>query len=140
MLFVIQLIPVHEFILGVGLKHTLGFMYLVAEWVSAEVCEIEGGRGSVPRQTPPLGAIIILKEFYVAAGTGTVGHELCVSFRNSGTSNMNNSLLINFTGPRGLKIAGSWYLRPKLHRCREVEVRWRSIGEDAGSRPARCYK
>ena len=48
-------------------------------------------------------------------GIERAGYELCVGLQVSGTRNTNNSLL-NFAKSRRLRIAGSWYQRPELHR------------------------
>ena len=42
--------------------------------------------------------------------------ELCVGSHGSSIRNINRSLLLNFEESRRLKIADSWFQRPKLHR------------------------
>ena len=49
-------------------------------------------------------------------GTDRTDYELCVGPHGSGTRNHNGSLLLNFARCRRLRIAGSWYQRPELHR------------------------
>ncbi|KAG0722413.1 hypothetical protein GWK47_006041 [Chionoecetes opilio] len=63
-------------------------------------------------------SVVALKSSGFNATTGTVrdGYELCVGPHGSGTRNTNSSLLLNFARSRRLRIAGSWYQRPELHR------------------------
>ena len=62
---------------------------------------------------------IVLGDFNVVTGTERAGYELCVGPRGSGIRNTNSSLLLNFARFRRWRIAGSWYQRPELHRCRK---------------------
>ena len=61
----------------------------------------------------PLGGITIESGQHVPGlerGTLSTGYELCVGPHGFGTS------LQNFAKFRRLRIAGSWYQRPELHR------------------------
>ncbi|KAG0715480.1 Craniofacial development protein 2 [Chionoecetes opilio] len=71
---------------------------------------------SVLDQCPPRDTLIVLGDFNATSGTVRDGYELCVGPHGSGTRNTNSSLLLNFARSRRLRIAGSWYQRPELHR------------------------
>ncbi|KAG0727408.1 Craniofacial development protein 2 [Chionoecetes opilio] len=71
---------------------------------------------SVLDQCPPRDTLIVLGDFNATTGTVRDGYELCVGPHGSGTRNTNSSLLLNFARSRRLRIAGSWYQRPELHR------------------------
>ncbi|KAG0710957.1 Craniofacial development protein 2 [Chionoecetes opilio] len=72
---------------------------------------------SVLDQCIPRDILIVLGDFNATTGTVRDGYELCVGLHGSGTRNTNSSLLLNFARSRRLRIAGSWYQRPELHRC-----------------------
>ena len=120
--FVVEVTPVDERIMRVRLKHTLGFMSLVAVYAPTEVYKIEEKEmfyaklDSVLDQCPPRDTLIVLGDFNAVTGTERAGYELCVGPHGSGTRNTNSSLLLNFARSRRLRIAGSWYQRPELHR------------------------
>ena len=119
---VVEVAPVDERIMRVRLKHTLGFMSLVAVYAPTEMCETEEKEmfyaklDSILDQCPPRDTLIVLGDFNAATGTERAGYELCVGPHGSGTRNTNSSLLLNFARSRRLRIAGSWYQRPELHR------------------------
>lgn len=119
---VVEVAAVDERIMRVRLKHTLGFMSLVAVYAPTEMCEIEEKEmfyaklDSVLDQCPPRDTLIVLGDFNAATGTERAGYELCVGPHGSGTRNTNSSLLLDFARSRRLRIAGSWYQRPELHR------------------------
>ena len=98
------------------LKHTLGFMSLVAVYTPTEVCGADEKEmfyaklDSVLNQCP--GTLIILGDFNAVTCTERAGYELCVGPHGSGTRNINSSLLLNFAKSRRLRIAGSFYQRP----------------------------
>ncbi|KAG0713084.1 Ubiquitin conjugation factor E4 B [Chionoecetes opilio] len=71
---------------------------------------------SVFEQCPPWDTLIVLGDFNATTGTVRDGYEICVGPHGSGTTNINSSLLLNFARSRRLRIAGSWYQRPELHR------------------------
>ena len=71
---------------------------------------------SVLDPCPHQDKIIVLGDFNAATGTERAGYELCVGSHGSGIRNTNSSLLLNFAKSRRLRIAGSWYQRPELHR------------------------
>ena len=119
---VVEVTPVDERILRMRLKHTMGFMSLIAVYAPTEVCEIEEKEmfyaklDSVLDQCPRRDTLIVLGDFNATTGTERVGYEICVGPHGSGTRNTNSSLLLNFARSRRLRIAGSWYQRPELHR------------------------
>ncbi|KAG0728675.1 Craniofacial development protein 2 [Chionoecetes opilio] len=121
-LSVVEVTPVDERIKRVRMKHTLGFMSLVAVYAPTEVRKTEEKEmfyaklDSVLDQCPPQDTLIVLGDFNATTGTVRDGYELCISPHGSGTRNTNSSLLLNFAMSRRLRIAGSWYHRPELHR------------------------
>ncbi|KAG0730330.1 Conserved oligomeric Golgi complex subunit 4 [Chionoecetes opilio] len=124
------------------LENTISFTHQLANNVSAKVrqldlaksrvvetqarvgdlLDLEGCSGGVATalaqedQCPPRDTLIVLGDFNATTGTVRDGYELCVGPHGSGTRNTNSSLLLNFARSRRLRIAGSWYQRPELHR------------------------
>ena len=90
-------------------------MSVVAVYAPTEVCETEEKEmfyaklDSVLDQCPRRDAIIVLGDFNAVT-------EICVGPHGSGTRNDNSSFLLNFARSRRMRIAGSWYQRPALHR------------------------
>ena len=119
---VVEVTPVDERIMRVRLKHTMGFMSLIAVYAPTEMCEMEEKElfyaklDSVLDQCPPRDTLVVLGDFNATTGTERDGYEICVGPHGSGTRNTNSSLLLNFARSRRLRIAGSWYQRPELHR------------------------
>ncbi|KAG0728289.1 Craniofacial development protein 2 [Chionoecetes opilio] len=119
---VVDVTPVDERIMRVRMKHTLGFMSLVAVYAPTEMRKTEEKEmfyvklDSVLDQCRPRDTLIVLGDFNATTGTVRDGYELCVGPHGSGTRNTNSSLLLNFARSRRLRIAGSWYQRPELHR------------------------
>ncbi|KAG0730190.1 Craniofacial development protein 2 [Chionoecetes opilio] len=119
---VVEVTPVDERILRVRMKHTLGFMSLVAVYAPTRMRKTEEKEmfyaklDSVLDQCPPRDTLIVLGDFNATTGTVRDGYELCGGPHGSGTRNTNSSLLLNFARFRRLRIAGSWYQRPELHR------------------------
>ncbi|KAG0719990.1 Craniofacial development protein 2 [Chionoecetes opilio] len=109
-------------IMRVRMKHTLGFMSLVAVYAPTEVRKTEEKEmfyaklNSVLDQCPSWDTLIVLGDFNATTGTVRNGYELCVGPHGSSTRNTNSSLLLNFARSRRLRIVGSWYQRPELHR------------------------
>ena len=145
------------------LKHSLGFMSVVAVYAPTEVWETEeemlyGKFDSVLDQCPCRDALIVLGDFNAVTDTGRTGYEICVGPHGSGTRNDNSSFLLNSARSRNLRIAGSWYQRPTLHRwtwysnaggvAKEIDhilvsTRWRIVqncrsGEFFYHRPQAC--
>ena len=78
------------------LKHTLGFMSLVAVYAPTAVCVADQKEmfypkldcsGSVPRRD----TLIVLGDSNAATGTERAGYKLCVGPHGSGTRNTNSS-------------------------------------------------
>ena len=119
---VVEVTPVDERIMRLRMKHTLGFMSVVAVYAPTEMCETDEKEmfyaklNSVLDQCPRRDVLIVLGDFNATTGTERAGYELCVGPHGSGTRNTNSSLLLNFARSRRLRIAGSWYQRPELHR------------------------
>ncbi|MCP3680346.1 MAG: endonuclease/exonuclease/phosphatase family protein [Gammaproteobacteria bacterium] len=120
---VVEVALVDERIMRLRMKHSLGFMSLVAVYAPTEIYELEEKEmfyaklESVLDQCPRRDTLIVLGDFNAVTGTERAGYELCVGPHGSGTRNTNSSLLLNFARSRRLRIAGSWYQRPEPH-CR----------------------
>ena len=71
---------------------------------------------SVLDQCPHRDALIVLGEFNAANGTERAGYEICVGPHGFSTRDDSSSFFLNLARSRRLKIAGSWYQRPALHR------------------------
>ncbi|XP_050735881.1 uncharacterized protein LOC127008208 [Eriocheir sinensis] len=84
--FVVEVAPVDERIMRARLKHTLGFMSLVAVYAPTEMRETEEKETfyaklvSVLDQCPPRDTLIVLGDFSATTGIDRVrvGYELCV--------------------------------------------------------------
>ena len=119
---VVGVTPVDERILLLRLKHTLGFISLIAVYAPTEVYELEEKEvfyaklDSVVDQCSPRDTLVVLGDFNGVTGTDRAGYELCVGPHGSSTRNINSSLFLNFARSRRLRIAGSWFQRPELHR------------------------
>ncbi|KAG0717729.1 Craniofacial development protein 2 [Chionoecetes opilio] len=90
---VVEVTPVDERIMRVRMKHTLGFMSLVAVYAPTEVRKTEEKEmfyaklNSVLDQCPPRDTLIVLGDFNATTGTVRDGYELCVGPHGSGTRN-----------------------------------------------------
>ena len=119
---VVEVTPVDERIMRLRLKHSLSFMSVVAVYAPTEVCQTEekdifyATLDSVLDQCPRCDALIVLSDFNAVTGTDRAGYEICVGPHGSGARNDNSSFLLKFARSRRLRIAGSWYQRPALHR------------------------
>ena len=71
---------------------------------------------SVLDQCPRWDTLIVLGDFNAVTGTERTGYELCLGPHGFNTRNTNSSLLLKFAKSSRLRIAGSWYQRPELHR------------------------
>ena len=119
---VVGVTPVDERIMLVRLKHTLGFMSLVAVYAPTEMSDLEEKEmfyaklDSVVDQCPSRDTLIVLGDFNAVTGTERAGYEICVGPHGSGTRNVNSSLLLNFARSRRLRIGGSWFQRREPRR------------------------
>ena len=99
-------------------------MSVVAVYAPTEMCETKememfyAKLDSVLNQCPYRYELIVLVDFNAVTGTERAGYEICVGLHGSGTRNDNSSFLLNIARSRRLRIAGSWYQRPALHRER----------------------
>ena len=92
-------------------------------YTPTKVCEIEEKEMFYSKldflldQCPHHNALIVLGDFNAVTGTERAGYEICVGPHGSGTRNDNSSsFLLNSERSRRLRIAGSWYQSPVLHR------------------------
>ncbi|KAG0717656.1 Craniofacial development protein 2 [Chionoecetes opilio] len=109
---VVEVTPVDERIMRVRMKHTLGFMSLVAVYAPTEMRKTEEKEmfyaklDSVLDQCPPGDTLIVLGDFNITTGTVSDGYELCVGPHGSGTRNTNSSLLLNFARSQKVENCG----------------------------------
>ena len=87
---VVEVTPVDERIMRLRLKHSLGFMSVVAVYTPTEVCETEeemfyAKLDSVVDQCSCREALIVLGDFNAVAGTERAGYEICGGPHGSGT-------------------------------------------------------
>ena len=119
---VTKVTPVDERIMLVRLKHSLGFISLVAVYAPTETSDLEEKEmfyaklDSIVDQCPSRDTLLVLGDFNAVSGTLRDGYEVCLGPHGSGTRNVNSSLFLDFARSRRLRIAGSWYQRPELHR------------------------
>ena len=119
---VVGITAVDERIMLVRLKHTLGFISLIAVYAPTEMYELEEKEmfyaklDSVVDQCSPRDTLIVSGDFNAVTGTERDGYEHCVGPHGSGTRNVNSHLLLNFAKSRRLRIAGSWFQRREPRR------------------------
>ena len=97
---------------------------------------------SVVDRCPRRDTLLVLEDFNASTGTDRDGYETCVSPHGSETMNQNSTKFLDFAGSYGLRVAGSWFQRPRAHcwtwysnaggLAKEidhvlVDVRWRII-------------
>ena len=112
-----EVTTVDERIMLLRLRHTLGFMSIVAVYAPTETSDLEEKEmfyaklDSIVDQCPSRDTLLVLGDFNAVTGTERAGYELCVGPHGSGTRNVNSSLLLNFAKSRRLRIGGSWFQR-----------------------------
>ena len=90
------------------LKHSLGFMSVVAVCAPTEVCETEEKEmfyaklDSVLDQCPRRDAFIVLGNFNAVTGTERAGYEICVGCHGSNTRNDSRFFLLNLAKSKRL--------------------------------------
>ena len=95
------------------LKHTWGFMSLVAVYAPTEVCGADEKQlfyaelDFVPEKCLRRDTLIVLGDFNATTGTERAGYELCVGPHGYGTRNSNSFLLLYLAKFRRLIIVGS---------------------------------
>ena len=71
---------------------------------------------SVVDQCPRQDTLLVLGDFNASTGTNWNGYETCVGPHGSGTVNQKSTKFLDFARSHGLRVAGSWFQRPKAHR------------------------
>ena len=110
---VVEVTSVYECIMRLRLKHSKGFMSVVAVHAPTEVCKTEERKMfyakfySKLEQCPRRYALVVLGDFNAVTGTERAYYGICVASHGSGTRNDNNPFLLNFARSRGVGIAGS---------------------------------
>ena len=64
-----------------------------------------------PRRDSPR----VLGDFNASNGTDRDGYETCVGPHGSGTVDQKSTKFLDFARSHGLRMAGSWFQRPKAH-------------------------
>ena len=105
---IVEVTPDDGHIMRLRLMHTLGFMSVVAVYAPTEVCETEEEEMFYAELDSVLDQCPYHNE--------RAGYEICLGSHGSGTRNDNNSFLLSLARSRRLRIVGSWYQRPALHR------------------------
>ena len=119
---VVEVTTVDERIMRVRLRHTLGFMSLIAVYAPTEMCEtleketFYAKLESIIDQCPRRDVLVVLGDFNAVTGTERAGYEICVGPHGSGTRNNNSSLFLDLARSRRLRVAGSWYQRSEHRR------------------------
>ena len=65
---------------------------------------------------PKKDTLIILGDFSATTGTDRDGYESLVGPPGSGSRNKSYSMRLDFAKRRRLRIAGSWFQSPDMHR------------------------
>ena len=119
---VVEVTAVDERIMRVRMRHTLGFMSLIAVYAPTEMCEageketFYSKLESIIDQCPRRDVLVVLGDFNAVTGTDRAGYEMCVGPHGSGTRNNNSSLFLDLARSRRLRVAGSWYQRSEHRR------------------------
>jgi sorting nexin-29 len=106
----------------VRLRHTLGFLSLVAVYAPTEVRDLKEKEtfyarlDSVVYECPRRDTLLVLGDFNACVGADRAGYESCLGPHGAGARNCNGSLLLDFAKSWRLRVAGSWFQRPDLHR------------------------
>ena len=110
---VTKVTPVDECIMLVRLKHTLGFLSLVAVYAPFERSTLRDKEifytksESVLHQCPSGDTLLVLGDFNAVTGIQRDGYEVCLGPHVSDNQNVNSSFLLDFARSRRMRIAGS---------------------------------
>ena len=100
----------------------MGFISLIAVYAPTEVGSLDSKEmfyaklDSTTDQCPRGDILIVLGDFNAATGSERDGYEACVGPHGSGNRNVNSSYFLDYARSRKLRIAGSWFQRPDIHR------------------------
>ena len=114
--------PIDERILLVRLKHTVGYISLIAVYAPTEQSQLDvkeafyAKLNSTVEQCPRSDTLLVLGDFNAVTGNCRDGYEPCLGPFGSGIRNVNSSMFLDFAKSRKLRIAGSWFQRRDLHR------------------------
>ena len=120
--FLLDVTPVSERILTLRLKHSLGVMFCVSLYAPTESGQLSvknafySQLSSVIARRPKSDSLLVMGDFNACTGTDRISYESCVGPHGSGMRNQNSALFLDFARSHGLRIAGSWFQRPDLHR------------------------
>ena len=117
-----EVTPVNERIMRLRITHILGVIPLVSVYaptglnefsVKERVLRPATGSG---RLCPEGNILTVLGDFNATTGTDSDGYESCVGPHGSGSRDESSPMLLDFGKIRRLRLAGSWFQRPDLHR------------------------
>ena len=117
-----EVTPVNERIMRLRISHTLGVISLVSVYAPTGVSEFSVKEAfyaqlqMVVDSCPKGDTLIVLGDFNATTGTDRDGYQSCVGPHGSGSRDESSSMLLDFAKSRRLRIAGSWFQRPDLHR------------------------
>lgn len=119
---IVRVVAVDERIMVVKMRHTLGFLSLVAVYAPTEVGDLKEKEtfyaklDSVVSECSRRDTLLVLGDFNACIGADRAGYELCLGPHGTGGRNSNGLMLLDFAKSWRLRVAGSWYQRPDLHR------------------------
>ena len=121
---VVEVAPVDERIMVMRLKHSFGFVSLIAVYAPTDVSKPEAKEmfyaklASVVDSCPQRDIRLVLGDFNAVSGCDRAGYEMSVGPHGSGVDagSENSHLFRDFARSQRLRIAGSWHQRPDLHR------------------------
>ena len=103
---VVRVTPVDERIMVVRMKHTLGFISLIAVYAPTEMGSLDSKEmfyaklDSVTDQCPRGDILIVLGDFNAVTGSERDGYEACVGPHGSGNRNVNSSYFLDYARSR----------------------------------------
>ena len=103
---VVRVTPVDERIMVVRMKHTLGFISLIAVYAPTEMGSLDSKEmfyaklDSITDQCPRGDILIVLGDFNAVTGSERDGYEACVGPHGSGNRNVNSSYFLDYARSR----------------------------------------
>ena len=120
---IIEVTPVNERITRRRIRHSLGVISLVSVYAPTEVSDLtvkdafHAMLESVVDQCPRRYTLLVFGDFNALTGTDRDETcETCVDPHGSGTMNQNSTKFLDFARSHGLRVAGSWFQHPQVHR------------------------
>ena len=108
-------------IMRLRIRSSLGVISLVSVHAPTEVSDptmkdaFYATLESVVDQCPRRDTLLVFGDFNASTETGWNGSETCVGPHGSGTVNQNSTKFLYFARNHGIRVADSWFQRPKAH-------------------------